>query len=219
MLERATIRFWLPIVAAAGFFPMVAFLMLGTWFIGVYFSTTMTTESAAPPPVAAVPAGAEDAVVSPPAMVAEAFAALPAAQPRQPSLVEGSADLAAKQDASAAQFAAVQPNPAAASDRAAPPIDLSLPLPAAAEALPPSLEPSPPEMVDDAGAAAPEEKHPQFAPALPMLATFALAPPAQFSLEPPIPLPKPKPKVAPASRPILLQPPRPAESNLRPSFQ
>jgi hypothetical protein len=251
MLDRVNIRFWIPIVASAGFFPMVIFLMLGGWYVRLYFAPS--TEVAAVPAAPSVRTQVEAAASPPPVAVAE-----PATAPLQePGQARGDDP----PPVAMAETAPAQSTPAIEPVSAPPPPPESLTtmqmvshahsiyfdpaLDASSAVEPPTISPPPaildpaapmatlvplvrapaeapmPEQdatggVAEAPAVPPGESAFELAPALPMFATFAVAPPTQFAIKEPIPLPRPKPKVARVSRPVPLAPPQPAENSPRP---
>jgi hypothetical protein len=219
MLERAQVRFWAPVIASAGFFPVLAFLMLGKWYLGLYFAAP--TELATVPNVAPVRAPVEVAVAAvPPAALAEPLLAPPSAQTPEPSTtmsLEGDARPANFYPAQAAapgKSDAMSSEPVALEPAMAMPVS-NPPVGPQTEAPAPPTEQHLPETMTEASAPPTDEKAPEFTSALPMFATFAVAPPTQFTVEKPIPLPRSKPKAARVSRTEPLQPPQPIDNTPR----
>jgi len=237
MLERAQVRFWAPIVAAAGFFPVLTFLMLGVWYVRLYFTTPVELAAVASIPTVQAPAEAavvplaaavvEQAPVPLAAAVGEPAPVRPAAQSPEPlttmSMVDAahSANFHPTQNASPAELPAMSPEPLAP-EFALPMTFLVPPVQAQIDSREPLPEQDPVERMSEAPASPsdektsalpPDEKASEFASALPMFATFAVAPPMQFTVEKPVPLPRPKPKVVRVNRPAPLPPPPAGESS------
>jgi hypothetical protein len=219
MLDRAQVRFWAPVVACAGLFPMFALLMCSVWFIRSYIglpAATASTRLAGTAPVVLHDAGL-DVAGSPPAVIAEPAAApaiaepaaVPAEQPMPEVLTTMEMVAAAhsaysdrKEDVPRAEVLAMaperlEPEPIIPAPPALPqPGDVALELPS---------EQAEPRGVAETGERPAEEGKTDIVLTLPMFATFAVAPPTQFSKHEQIPLPKPRPPAARTARPLPVQ--------------
>jgi hypothetical protein len=226
MLERASVRYWLPIIAAAGFFPIILLLTFSVWLVRSYTDLPATSaKQVATASAAGLDQEQVGAAALPSAPTTELVATLPDEQ-RSEGLtalevvaIGHSAYSTSTRDIPAAELPAMSPDffdPEPVIPTAA----LDSPRQLQDEALaPPAMQDGSSEGMIEARGPSTDETVTGVAPALPMFATFAVAPPSQFfkTVEEAIPVPKPKPDARRAGRPLSSQSPVPRESRSHPS--